>query len=262
VTDTIEQPPAPDPASRPRRSISITVPEVSLSDRGRQLLAEAVGTFLLVFVAAGTVLTQVVSRDSSWVAPALAYGFVVAALITALGHISGGHFNPAVTAGYLVTRRITPALAVAYIVVQAVAAVAAALVLRVVYGQGVSSFAHLGTPAVGYPDAAQAAVLEGVLTFALVLVVFAVSIDRRGTWASLAGLPAGLTVAAAVLMAGPLTGGALNPARWFGPALVNGDWSDAWVYLVGPFLGGALGALVYDLLLLRGSPGEPPAVEA
>jgi glycerol uptake facilitator-like aquaporin len=75
-------------------------------------------------------------------------------------------------------------------------------------------------------------------------------------------VPAGLTVAAAVLLAGPLTGGALNPARWFGPALVNGDWSDAWVYLVGPFLGGALGALVYDLLLLRGSPGEPPAVEA
>jgi MIP family channel proteins len=221
-----------------------------------------VGTFLLVFVAAGAVLTDVVNHQSGWIGPALAYGFVVAALITALGPISGGHFNPAVTAGYLLTRRISPALAGAYIVVQALAAVGAAIVLRLVYGQGVSAFGHLGTPTVGYPDAAQAAVLEGVLTFALVLVVFAVSVDQRGTWASLGGLPAGLTVAAAVLLAGPLTGGALNPARWFGPALVNGDWSDAWVYLVGPFAGGALGALLYDALLLRGSSGEPPAVEA
>ena len=107
-------------------------------------------------------------------------------------------------------------------------------------------------PAVGAGySTGQILLVEAILTFFLVFTVFAVAVDSRGAFKMIAGLPIGFVVFFDILMGGPLSGGAMNPARWFGPALVSGNWSDAWVYIVGPVVGGGIAALVYEIVVLR-----------
>jgi aquaporin TIP len=216
--------------------------------------AEFVGTFALVFVGAGSIFVA-----DTLVGIALAHGLVIAVMASAVGHISGGHFNPAVTLGFLVTRRMAPALAVVYWAAQVLGAVLGALLLTLVLPNDLTDPAALGAPALGGGVGAGAAfVIEAVLTFFLVWVVFATAADPRGTFASIAGLAIGLTITLDILMAGPLTGAAMNPARAFGPELVQGEWSDAWVWYLGPLLGGAVAALAYEVLYLR--PARPAPV--
>jgi aquaporin TIP len=212
---------------------------------GRRAVAEFVGAFTLVFAGMAAIAV-----GGDLVGVALAHGLAIGIMVSAVGHISGGHFNPAVTFGFLVTGRIVPRLAVIYIVAQLAGGIAAPLLLR-----GVFSPDSLLDPAV--PQLApglgvsSGLLVEAVLTFFLVWVVFASAADPRGTFKSIAGLAIGFTITMGVLAGGPLTGAAMNPARAFGPELVQGIWSDAWIYWIGPLVGGGLAALLYEHLYLR-----------
>jgi aquaporin TIP len=236
----------------------------------RRGFAEFVGTFALIFVGAGSILAlttqfepaingpqaQGVYGGLTLVAVALSHGLVIAVMASAVGHISGGHFNPAVTLGFLVTRRIAPTLALVYWSVQFLGATAAAALLRWFFAENTRQLTNLGAPGLGGGvDQWQGLVIEIVLTFFLVWVIFATAVDPGGTFKSIAGLAIGLTITLDVLMGGPLTGAAMNPARAFGPELIARHWNDAWVWYVGPFVGGALAALAYEWLYLR-----PPRV--
>ena len=213
----------------------------------RRGVAEFVGAFALVFIGVGSI----VFSGGQLVGIALAHGLVIAVMASAVGHISGGHFNPAITFGFVVTRRMELPLAAVYWVSQLLAAVLAALALRVVYPDAANL--DTGVPQVNDAVGLGPGVLaEAILTFFLVWVVFATAADPGGAFKSIAGLAIGLTITFDVLGGGPLTGAAMNPARAFGPALVQGVWSDWWVYWVGPLVGGGLAALVYELLYLRG----------
>jgi aquaporin TIP len=218
-----------------------------LEDPARRGIAEFVGAFALTFVGAGAIMT-----GADLVGVALAHGLVIAVMASAVGHISGGHFNPAVTFGFLLTGRLEPVLAVVYWVAQFVGAVVAALLLWWIYPNDITDQANLGAP--GLSDrigVGSGLAVEAILTFFLVWVIFATAADPRGTFKAIAGLAIGLTITLDVLMGGPLTGAAMNPARAFGPQLVGNAWSDGWIWYLGPLVGGGAAALLYDLLYLR-----------
>jgi aquaporin TIP len=232
----------------------------------RRGFAEFVGTFTLIFVGAGSILAlttlflpAIKSAESqgfygglTLIAVAFAHGLAIAVMVSAVGHISGGHFNPAVTMGFVVTRRIAAELALVYWSMQLAGATAAAALLRWFFSERARRLTNLGAPEVGGGvNHWQALVIEGILTFFLVWVVFATAVDPGGTFKSIAGLAIGLTITLDILMGGPLTGAAMNPARAFGPELVARHWTDAWVWYVGPLAGGAVAALAYDWLYLR-----------
>ena len=226
--------------------------------RFRPAFAELVGTFTLVFVGAGSIMTAAGVREASIVGIALAHGLAIAVMVSAVGHISGGHFNPAVTLGFLVTRRIEPALAALYWVAQLAAATGAALLLKWIFPDDLIDQTKLGAPLVAPGiDPSRGVALEAVLTFFLVWVVFATAVDPRGTFRSIAGLAIVLTVTLDILIGGPLTGAAMNPARAFGPELVQNVWGDFWIWYLGPAIGGAVAALAYELLYLRPLDREP-----
>ena len=233
----------------------------------RRGFAEFVGTFTLIFIGAGAIMTldkllepatngnataSGVYGSLTLVSVAFAHGLAIAVMVSAVGHISGGHFNPAVTLGFLVTRRIAPSLALVYWSVQLLGATAAALLLRWFYPESVRAATHLGAPALGSGVSVwQGVVIEGVLTFFLVWVVFATAADPGGTFKAIAGLAIGFTITLDIFMGGPLTGAAMNPARAFGPELVSRYWTNAWVWYAGPLVGGAVAALAYEFLYLR-----------
>lgn len=207
------------------------------------LIAEFVGTFALVFVGAGAIVGNGAALGALGIA--LAHGFTIAAMASATGHVSGGHLNPAVTLAFVASGRMPAARGLAYILSQVLAAVVAALVLNAVFTPDTVAAARLGTPLLGTSVSPLAGVaLEAILTFFLVFVIFGTAVDARA--ARVGGLYIGLAVTLDILVGGPLTGAAMNPARSLGPALVGGYLSNWWVYWVGPVLGGLVAALVYD----------------
>ena len=216
-------------------------------DALRRGIAELIGTFALIFIGVGSIMF---SQSSGLLGVALAHGLTIAIMASAVGHISGAHFNPAVTFAFLVTRRIVPRLAVVYWLAQLAGAVLGALALRATF----PSEANLdnGVPVLNATiGTGSGIVLEAILTFFLVWVIFATAVDPGGAFKSIAGLAIGLTITIDILAGGPLTGAAMNPARALGPELVQNVWDDFWVYLVGPALGAAVAALAYDWLYLR-----------
>ena len=225
-------------------------PLPTFADLIRRSAAEFIGTFALVFIGAGAVLSAGPSAGAGNLEIALAHGLVIAVMVSALAHISGGHFNPAVTLGMLLTRRISVVLGLVYWVVQLGAAVLAALLLKWIFPT--DQQATLGSPALGPGiDVGPGLVIEAILTFFLVWVVFATMVDPRGSYTAIAGLAVGLVIAFDILMGGPLTGAMMNPARAFGPELVANDWDDFWIWYVGPLAGGAIAALLYDEFYAR-----------
>jgi aquaporin TIP len=213
-------------------------------------VAELIGVFAIVFAGAGSLVYGEI------VATALAYGLAVAVMVSAVGMISGGHLNPAVTLGYLVTRRISISLAGFYWLAQLAGATLAALLLKWVLPHENGAATQYGAPLVnGAINAGKAVTVEAVLTFFLVWVFFATVVDPRGAFRQIAGLAIGLTVTFGVLVGGGLSGAAMNPAKAFGPQLAVGHWSHFWVWYVGPLAGGAVAALLYDALYL--SPADP-----
>ena len=237
---------------RPNRSVSSPAMDADVFRRG---LAEFVGAFTLIFIGGGAGVAAFLFPSNSLVAVALANGLAIGIMVTNLGHISGGHFNPAITLGFLVTRRISPVLAVVYWVSQLGGAIAAAFILRYLFKEG-----QIGIGAVPVPHVTdgRAFVIELILTFFLVWAVWATAVDERGAFKSIAGLAIGLTITIDVLMGGPFTGAAMNPARALGPELAGNVWSGWWIYWAAPAAGALIAALVYEYLYLR--PRRPSVV--
>ena len=210
-----------------------------MRDAPARLLAEFLGVFFLCLFGIGAIMNGV---DITGVA--LAHGLAIFVAICAFAHISGAHFNPAVTIALAATKRIAPVDAVAYIVAQLIGAAAAAAVLK-------SSFCTLGgVPALADGVTTSSGILiEAVATFILMIVIMGVAVDSRGTFSIVAGLPIGMAIVGDIFFAGPATGAAMNPARWFGPALVTGDMGSALIYLVGPIVGALVAVFVYDLVM-------------
>ena len=204
-------------------------------------IAEAIGTFALIFIGIGAI-----NANPGLLGVALAHGLTIAVMVSATGHISGGHLNPAVTLGALVGGKIDLKGAVSYWTSQLVGATVAAFVCLSLFGRAV---VVSGTPSLGPNTSAMAGiVIEAITTFFLVFVVYGTAIDPRAP--KIGGLAIGLTIAIGILFAGPLTGGAINPARVFGPALAASFWDAHYVYWIGPMLGGALAGITYKTFLL------------
>jgi len=225
----------------------------------QKVVAEFIGTFALVFFGAGAVCVDFYLRSSGGLgllAVALAHGLAIAIMVSALGHISGGHFNPAITIGFWVTKRLSTLDSLADWAGQLLGGIAAAFVLKLVIPEDIANNVFLGAPELmrDYPHWSGMA-LEAVTTFFLVLVVFATAVDERGTFRSIAGFGIGLTITLGILVAGPFTGAALNPARALGPELASRHWLNWGIYWVGPLSGGFIAGLLYDSLFLRKAEG-------
>jgi aquaporin Z len=224
----------------------------------RRAVAELVGTFGLVFIGAGSVMMSTWAGNTyGLLGIALAHGLVLSVMVTATMNISGGHLNPAVTVGFVVTRRIDAISAVTYLLAQLAGAVLAAALLQYFIPANVSRVGALGTPLIaGNITLATAIGLEAVLTFFLVSAVFGtvVAVDAP----KVGGFGIGLVLVFDILVGGALTGAAMNPARAFGPALMSGTWVGHAAYWVGPLLGGIVAALLWDKVLLRETHDRAP----
>jgi len=226
----------------------------------RALIAEAIGTFALTFIGilalSGELIATASVVPASLAMVAFAHGLTIAVMVAALGMHSGGHFNPAITFGFVLARRMTPMTGASYWIAQLVGASVAAFLIMAT--TDVSAILQ-GTPAVAENvGLGLAVILEAVTTFFLVLVVFGTAVDERAP-KSVFPFAIGLTITVGIMAIGPLTGGALNPARAFGPTLASGSWNDHWVYWVGPLLGGALAALLQRGVLLARAPSPETA---
>jgi len=215
----------------------------------RRGVAEYIGTFTLIFIGggAGIAVSVYTPTAGGLLAVAIANGLAIGVMVTNLGHISGGHFNPSITLGFLVTRRITPVLAAVYWLSQLLGAISAAFILR--YLAGKASVA-IGAAPVPHTSDGKAFVFELIMTAFLVLAVWATAVDPRGAFKAIAGLAIGLTITIDVLMGGPATGAAMNPARALGPELAGNTWSGWWIYWLAPIAGALIAALLYEYLYL------------
>jgi aquaporin Z len=229
------------------------VERISLS---RRLAAEVIGTVALVFVAVGADAAAAITGGAvGTAARAVAPALMVAALIYAIGDVSGAHFNPVVTAAFATKRLFPPRLVPAYWLAQLIGAVAGALVVRVLLGAAVE--AGVSTPHVS-PSSAVG--LEAVLTLLLVSVILGTA-DRHRIVGADAALAVGATIALCGLVALPLEGASMNPVRSLGPALVTGQLSDVWIYVIGPFVGAGL-AVAVDLVIDGSTEDDPEARRA
>ena len=226
-----------------------------MKDAWRHFAAEFIGTFALVFIGGGAIITSpLLQVQAAVVNIAFAHGLILALMVTATMRISG-HLNPAVPAGFLATRRIEPMMAVVYWIAQFTGAIVAAYMLKALYPENIVTVTKLGGQSISSSiSLTQAIILEAIATFFLVFVVFGTAVDPKGP--KVGGFAIGLTVTAGILGIGPLTGGSMNPARSFGPAVVTHLFEGQAAYWIGPILGGVIAALLYDRLFLR-RPEEP-----
>jgi len=226
----------------------------------QKLLAEFVGTLALIFFGVGAICADQYLRASGQsgfglLGVAIAYGLAYAIMVTAVGHISGGHLNPAVTIAFWVTKRLGTLQTLFYWVAQLLGALAGAYLIVAIVPEALWRPVGLGTPALA-PDFTRmhGMLLEGVMTFFLVFVFFATAVDVRGAFNKIAGFAIGLAVTMDTLVGFPFTGAAVNPARAFGPALAAHYWTNHGVYWVGPLLGGVLAGVIYDRIFLGNQP--------
>ena len=230
----------------------------------RVMIAELVGTYFLILAGTAAVVSAVLNlpiaglpADSLTVA--LSFGLILIALVFALGHISGAHFNPAVTLALTFVGKFPLKYAPFYLIAQMGGAILAALSLLYMFGDKAKSVASLGAtlPAPGV-DGWRVVFIEAIVTFLLMLVIMAIATDARSPKAA-AGTAIGFTLAMAVLIAGPLTGGAVNPARALGPMIVAEKFDAFWAYIVGPIVGAVTAAVLYSVLLVGAE--EPSEAE-
>jgi MIP family channel proteins len=221
-----------------------------MRDSWRHFAAEFIGIFALVFVGGGAIMSTKLSNSIDvLLTAAIAHGLILALMVTATMRISG-HLNPAVTIGFLVTRRIEPMMGMLYIVAQLLGAVVAAYALKGIFPHALGIDTRLGGQAIALDvSMTQAIASEAIATFFLVFTVFGTAVDPHAP--KVGGFAIGLIVTADILAIGPLTGGSMNPARSLGPAIASGIFEGQVVYWVGPILGGIVAALLYDFLFLR-----------
>jgi MIP family channel proteins len=233
-----------------------------MSSLPQRLVAEFIGTFTLIFIGAGSICADQYLKTTGQggvglLGIAVAHGLAFGIMITAVGHISGGHLNPAVTIGFWVTKRLGTLQSLLYWVAQLLGGVAAALLLTLIVPDSIWRPIALGTPDLATDFTVwHGMLLEAVMTFFLVFVVFATAVDAKGAFNKIAGFAIGLTITMDILFGGPLTGASMNPARSFGPAIVAHHWTNHGVYWIGPLFGGILAGVVYDRVFLR---DQPPA---
>jgi MIP family channel proteins len=224
-------------------------------------LAELIGTFLLVFFITSVVVLFVSTGEqatfgSDFAVIGLVHAFLLFGLIVMFGVVSGGHFNPAVTLAAWVIKRIGSVDALIFMLAQLSGGVLGALLCKgLLLDEGRATHYGAATVSPILGSDFRGSIIEAIGTFCLVLVILAAVYSKKSfkDWAPLA---IGTTLGFIVMVGGPLTGGAFNPARWFGPALVSGEWGGVWPYLVGPIVGSLLAALVFKFVLEPG--GRPP----
>ena len=227
-------------------------------DTARKLIVEFIGPLALVYMGAGAIIA---TGGKDLVAIAFAHGLAIGLLVASAGHISGGLYNPALTAGLVAARRLSVRLGISYIIVELLGGAAGAALLKLSFDAKAIDAVQLGTPLLGAGvSGGQGVLVELILTFFLMFAVFGTAVDPRGP-KPVAGLVIGLIITMGIFAGGGLTGAAMNPARAFGPELVQGVWSDWWVYWVGPIAGAIIAALLYNDVLME-SPTEPKKVQA
>jgi len=206
----------------------------------RRAGAELVGVYALVTAGCGAIMVDAQTGALTHVGVALTFGLIILVMVAAVGHLSGAHFNPAVTLAFALTRHFPWRDVVFYLGGQVIGAILGALTLRVLFGD----VAHLGAtlPA---GAAGQSFGLEMLLSAVLMFVIISVATDTRAVGAP-AALAIGFTVMLAALWGGPISGASMNPARSLGPALIGGVWADQWIYWLAPVIGASLGALIYQ----------------
>ncbi len=215
----------------------------------KALIAEFIGTFTLIFVGVGSIVADYLSGGKVGLTGiALAHGLAIGVMASATLAISGGQLNPAVTIGLWSAKKINTTNAVGYVIAQCLGAISAAYLIKLAVPTDALTAVGMGTPALGQGITAQMGlVTEIILTFFLVFVIYGTAVDARAP--KCGGLFIGLAVTLGVLMGGPISGAAMNPARYIGPALLGGGLQNAWIYWVGPILGGVLAAQVYKTQL-------------
>lgn len=221
-----------------------------MRDSWRHFVSEFIGTFALVFVGSGAIMTaKITGSPAALVEIALAHGIILAVMVSALMRISG-HFNPAITLGFLATKRIDPMMAALYIVAQITGAVAAAYALKATFPDAIFVATRGGGQMMALDvTGPQAFIMEAIGTFFLVFVVFGTAVDERGP--KIGGLAIGLVLAADILAIGSRTGASVNPARSFGPAVASGVFEAQMLYWAAPIVGGLVAALLYEYLFIR-----------
>ena len=209
-----------------------------------KFLVEIVGTFILVYAIASAATVYSDSGQLGVIGIGLVHALVLTAIVYAIGYRSGAQVNPAVTIGLLVAKKIGGKEAVVYIIAQIIGAVIAAAVVYSIFGSEMSASVTLPSE----DNVVRALILETVMTFTLVYVVLATTTSKNFKIVPLAGLAIGFTLGFNVIFGGSITGGSLNPARSFGPALITWDFAYQWIYWVAPIAGGLIAAGVYKLL--------------
>lgn len=205
----------------------------------KKLIAEFIGTYFLIFAGTGAVIINEITKSLTHVGIAITFGLVVMAMIYTFGHVSGAHFNPAVTIGFMIRRDISKKAALFYIISQLIAAVVASLTLFLLFG----NISNLGATIPRF-SWQQSFMLEFILTFVLMIVILGSAVHGRAI-KSFAGIAIGATVGLEAMFAGPISGASMNPARSLGPALVSGATNHLWIYLVATVLGAIFSSLVY-----------------
>jgi MIP family channel proteins len=220
-------------------------------------VAEFIGTFALIFFGAGSVI---LARNGQLdlVGVALAHGLVIAIMVSQMAHLSGGVFNPAIQIALWVTGKMPGQRTLVYLAAELAGGIVGAFMLKAVIPKEIFGAAEGGATVLApFFAAGKGILMEAIGTFFVVWAVFATAIDQRGPFNKTAGLTIGLTITFGVLAIGPWTGAAFNPARWLGPALASGEWSNWYVWIAGPVAGGIVAGVAYWLLFLK--PKEPAA---
>jgi MIP family channel proteins len=214
-------------------------------------VAEFVATFTLIFIGAGAVVLNAAGNlDLTGVA--LAHGLALAIMVSITAHISGGLVNPAVAISLWVTGKLPSTRTLVCIVAELLGAIAGALLLKALIPAELFDVGNGGIPALGDATAVGKGILiEATTTFFLVFAFFGTTVDDRGPFSKTAGLTIGLVITFDMLAFAPYTGAAMNPARWFGPAVATGDYANPLVWIVGPIAGGIIGGVLYWFMFLR-----------
>ena len=229
-----------------------------MESTGKAAIAEFVATFALIFIGAGAVLLYSADRlDLTGVA--LAHGLVLFIMVSVTAHVSGGFVNPAVAISLWVTGKVPSQRALILIIAELLGAIAGAFLLKFLVPAVVFDQGNGGIPALA-PEIAigKGILIEAVCTFFLVFAVFGTAVDERGPFAKTAGLTIGLVIAFDIMAFAPYTGAAMNPARWLGPALATNDWSNWYVWIVGPIAGGIIAGVLYWAVFLKDAEPATP----
>ena len=215
----------------------------------KALAAEFIGTFTLIFIGIGAIAGNYLNGGQTGLTGiALAHGLAIAVMVSATAATSGGHLNPAVTIGLFFAKKINATNTIGYVISQCLGSIFAAILIKLCLPSDVLTAVGMGTPALGSSiNPGMGLLTEIILTFFLVFVVYGTAVDHRAP--KVGGLFIGLTVTLDILMGGPISGAAMNPARHLGPALLGGGLQDIWLYWLGPVIGGILAATLYHRIL-------------